>query len=102
MTQATQVALVINELIQNAVEHGFDHSSEGDIHVTIEERESEVSLWVSNSGDRLPENFDMSSQSNLGLQIVDNLSRALGGKFKIGDILGWTVAEVKFGRLISE
>ncbi len=102
MTQATQVALVLNELIQNAVEHGFDTACEGDIHVTIEERDGEVSLWVSNSGDRLPENFDMSSQSNLGLQIVDNLSRALGGKFKIGDILGWTVAEVKFGRLMSE
>jgi two-component sensor histidine kinase len=102
MTQATQVALVLNELIQNAVEHGFDVASEGDIHVTIEEREAEVSLWVSNNGDRLPADFDHSSQSNLGLQIVDNLSRALGGKFKIGDILGWTVAEVKFGRLVGE
>ncbi|HEY3783242.1 MAG TPA: GAF domain-containing protein [Fimbriimonadaceae bacterium] len=98
MTQATQVALVLNELIQNAVEHGFHETDEGDIHVTVEEREAEVSLWVSNNGDQLPPKFDPASQCNLGLQIVDNLSRALGGKFKIGDILGWTVAEVKFGR----
>jgi two-component sensor histidine kinase len=98
MTQATQVALVLNELIQNAVEHGFHETDAGDIHVTVEEREAEVSLWVSNNGDQLPPKFDPTKASNLGLQIVDNLSRALGGKFKIGDILGWTVAEVKFGR----
>jgi len=102
MTQATQVALVLNELIQNAVEHGFDVSNEGEIHVTIEEGDGEVSLWVSNSGDHLPADFDLSGQSSLGLQIVDNLSRALGGRFKVSDILGWTVAEVKFGRLVGE
>src|SRR5258708_3563236 len=47
MTQATQVALVLNELIQNAVEHGFDVTNDGEIHVTVEEQEGEVSLWVS-------------------------------------------------------
>jgi two-component sensor histidine kinase len=102
MTQATQVALVLNELIQNAVEHGFGTANEGEIHVTIEEGEGEVSLWVSNNGDQLPEDFDHTRQSHLGLQIVDSLCRALGGKFKISDILGWTVAEVKFGRLVGE
>jgi two-component sensor histidine kinase len=98
MTQATQVALVLNELIQNAVEHGFDSTNDGEIHVTVEELEGEVSLWVSNNGDHLPEDFEISKYSHLGLQIVDNLSRGLGGKFKIGDILAWTVAEVKFPR----
>jgi hypothetical protein len=40
--------------------------------------------------------------SHLGLKIVDNLARALGGRFKIGDVLGWTVAEVKFSRASEE
>ncbi len=102
MTQATQLALVLSELIQNAVEHGFEKTERGDIHITVEETEGEISVWVSNSGDRIPEGFDPTVASHLGLKIVDNLARALGGRFKIGDVLGWTVAEVKFSRASEE
>lgn len=102
MTQATQVALVLNELIQNAVEHGFERTDEGEVHITVEERENEIGLWVSNNGDALPPEFDPTVAGHLGLQIVENLTRGLGGAFKIGDVHGWTVAEVKFTRDTSE
>ncbi|HVT13662.1 MAG TPA: GAF domain-containing protein [Fimbriimonadaceae bacterium] len=102
MTQATQIALVLNELILNAVEHGFDKATSGEIHVNVEEKEDEVSVWVSDSGDKLPENFDLAASSHLGLQIVESLVRALGGKFSLKDIFGWTVAEVKFMRRSAE
>jgi two-component sensor histidine kinase len=102
MTQATQIALIVNELILNAVEHGFNTCDEGEIHITIEEREAEVALWVANNGDQLPEGFDPALASSLGLQIVENLSRALSGRFKISNILGWTVAELKFKRMGGE
>lgn len=102
MTQATQIALVLNELILNAVEHGFETCREGQVHVNIEERDGDVSLWVSNNGDALPAGFDMAVASHLGLQIVENLARALGGKFTLGDVLGWTVAAVTFSRSSGE
>ena len=104
MTQATQIALVINELIANAIEHGFGRAKEGEIHVTIEETDGEIALWISNSGDRLPEDFDLarSQSSSLGLQIVTSLSRALGGKFSISAVNDWTVSEVRFPRSGAE
>jgi two-component system, sensor histidine kinase PdtaS len=102
MMQATQVALVLNELIQNAVEHGFQEAMNGEIHVTIEDKEGEVGLWVSNNGDPLPPGFDYTHQGHLGLQIVDSLVRSLGGRFQLSDVLGWTVAEVKFHRAGGE
>ena len=102
MNQATQLALVLNELISNAVEHGFHETKDGEIHVTIEATDQEISVWVSNSGDSLPETFDPSVASHLGLKIVDNLARALGGRFRMSDVLGWTVAEVKFPRASGE
>lgn len=98
MTQATQVALVLNELIQNAVEHGFQIATEGDIHVTVEAKSGEIGLWVSNNGDPLRSNFVPAEAGHLGLQIVDNLAKGLGGKFLLEDRLGWTVAEVKFSQ----
>lgn len=101
-TQATQIALVLNELLMNAIEHGFHQTLAGEVHINIEEREGEVALWVSNSGDPLPGGFDLQKQSHLGLQIVESLSRALGGKFVIENRLGWAVAEVKFQRASAE
>ena len=102
MSQATQLALVLNELIQNAMEHGFKQTQSGEIHINVEDKDDEVSVWVSNSGDSLPEDFDPTVVSNLGLKIVDNLARALGGKFKMSNVLGWTVSEVKFPKVTGE
>lgn len=102
MNQATQMALVLNELILNAVEHGFKIATQGEVHITIEAPTDEVSVWVSNSGDPLPENFDPTVESHLGLKIVENLARALGGRFKMRNDLGWTVTEVKFPKATGE
>ncbi len=99
--QATQVALIMNELIQNAVEHGFSVANEGEVHVSIEEKDGEIGLWVSNDGDPLAEDFDM-SKGQLGLQIIQSLARALGGYFRLENRLGWAVAEVKFTRARAE
>jgi two-component sensor histidine kinase len=102
MNQATQIALILNELIMNAIEHGFAVCDTGDIHVNIEAPADEVSLWVSNSGDPLPPGFDPSTAGSLGLQIVDNLTRSMAGRFLMSDILGWTVAEIKFPKATGE
>lgn len=102
MNQATQIALVLNELILNALEHGFEQADRGDIHVNVEERDEEIGIWVSDNGDRLPGDFDLARDSHLGLQIVESLVRALGGNFSLRDVQDWTVAEVKFVRQSSE
>ncbi|MBI1333975.1 MAG: GAF domain-containing protein [Armatimonadetes bacterium] len=102
MNQATQVALLMNELISNAVEHGFDTTNDGEIHITVETQENTVCLWVSNNGDQLPPDFDPTKTNSLGLQIVENLARAMNGTFKISDVLGWTVSEVKFPKVTGE
>lgn len=101
-TQGTQVALILNELIQNAIEHGFVTTLEGDVHITVEDHDGEIRLWVSNNGDSLPADFDLETAGHLGTQIVDNLARALGGKFKLSEVLGWAVAEVSFMRTGGE
>jgi two-component sensor histidine kinase len=100
-TQATQVALILNELIQNAISHGFKDTDSGEVHVTIEDTEGRIDLWASNNGDALPPEFDR-AKGRLGLQIIDNLARSLGGSFTIEDRLGWTVAHVRFMRTSGE
>lgn len=97
-SQATQIALILNELIQNAVAHGLEGLESGDVHVTLEDRRGDVEIWVSDSGGALQPGFDIGSCSHLGLKIVENLVRNLGGRFTIENRLGWTVCQVQFLR----
>ena len=71
--QATACALVVNELIQNAVEHGFEKKKHGHIHVRLSDGGDQVRLEVRDDGDPLPAEFDLDKPSSLGLQIVRSL-----------------------------
>ena len=71
--RATSVALIINELIQNAVEHGFKNSNEGKILLDTIVGEYDIRLSVKNNGIPLPEGFDLRMHHGVGLQIVETL-----------------------------
>jgi len=82
--KATSVALILNELIQNAVEHGFGQIDKGRICVELSERDRDIRLVVANDGTPLPDDFDVHKHRNLGLQIVESLVRDdLHGKFTL-------------------
>jgi two-component sensor histidine kinase/putative methionine-R-sulfoxide reductase with GAF domain len=84
LAKATSMALVLNELIQNAVEHGFKTLNDGRIKVQLEQYDSHYRIAVINDGDRLPETFSLRDSDSLGLSIVDTLVRGdLGGTFTL-------------------
>jgi len=99
-SQATSVALVLNELLQNAVEHGFgDGVDEGHISIALAEEAHQIRLTVTNDGTPLPDDFDFRKNDSLGLQIVDSLVRGdLQGKFSLAMEEDKTVAAVTFGK----
>jgi len=71
--QATSVALVINELLHNAVEHAFATKNEGNVTVAIRTTDDQVVLTVADDGEGLPETFSLRTDGSLGLQIVQTL-----------------------------
>lgn len=69
--QATSCALVINELLQNALEHGFDlRERGGTISLSFQDLGDRVELRIHDDGRGLPENFDLNTVDSLGLRIV--------------------------------
>lgn len=81
---ATSLAMVLTELLQNALEHGL-HSQEGLLEVDARRDESGLRLVVADDGSGLPPEFDTESTTNLGLQIVRTLIVGeLGGKINLG------------------
>ena len=98
--QATSVALILNELVQNAVEHGFGPGmDDGEIRITLAEEPKTLTLKVANDGTPLPEGFDIKKTDSLGLQIVESLVRGdLQGRFVLENEGARTVANVVFAK----
>jgi len=70
---ATPLALVITELIHNALEHGLAHEGLA-LGIHVSSTASELSVTISDDGVGFPEGFDIATSPNLGLQIVRTLT----------------------------
>ncbi len=85
--QATASSLILNELLQNAIEHGFENKQAGTIQVDLEDGGDEVMIKVTDDGEGLPEDFDLNKTKSLGLQIIKTLVEGdLKGKLQLYDL----------------
>jgi two-component system, sensor histidine kinase PdtaS len=91
---ATPLALVLSELVQNAVEHAFPGAG-GEIAVSLTRGPGRLELTVEDDGVGVPADWDPQADANLGLQIANTLLVSeLGGELEVGrrDGDGGTVA----------
>jgi len=100
--RATQCALVINELVQNAIEHGMADRQQGTILVELVDEGESVSIMVRDDGAGLPEGFDLATSSNLGLNIVCSMvQRDLQGTFSLSNGAEGTEALIRFQKTVA-
>ncbi len=114
-TDESKVALVVRNLIGNA----FKFTNEGEVVVTFEADEEELMINVADSGpgiaeEQMPRIFEMFRQAErdpgaphpkgvgLGLYIVDQTVRRLGGTIEVSSELGvGTTFSVRLGGFVS-
>lgn len=78
--QATSLALAVNELLQNAVEHAFPERPAGHVEIRLAQRDAGLILEVQDDGRGIPAGFDPLTGDELGLKIVHALvTEDLGG-----------------------
>lgn len=83
-SQATPVALILNELLMNSIEHGVRDRAQSAILVQLEDLGDAVRICVQDDGAGLPANFDLRQSNSLGLQIVQTLvTNDLKGQFEL-------------------
>jgi two-component sensor histidine kinase len=76
--RAIPCGLVINELISNALKHGFKHGRAGKIRIELTRLDDgNLRLTVSDDGVGLPDSFDVHGLASMGLQLVCTLSEQL-------------------------
>jgi len=84
---ATPLAVALNELVQNAVEHAFvshEPSQEATVHVSFSRSGDELVVEVRDNGAGLPPDFSVGTTTSLGLSIVRGLVQGqLGGRIEM-------------------
>jgi two-component sensor histidine kinase len=100
--KAIPLALIVNELVTNALKHAFPDGQPGEIRISLQERRCTdprtgaarraptnqdcaptYELTIVDNGIGLPAGFDLKNQKSLGLQLVTMLARQLDGKLTI-------------------
>jgi two-component sensor histidine kinase len=90
---ATPLALILAELLQNALQHGLaqcglargpDAGLDGQLEVCVDRSQERLTVIVQDNGVGLPREFDLDSTTSLGLQIVRTLVVSeLGGRLEV-------------------
>jgi len=85
---ATPLAVVLNELIQNALDHAFGADdrppSDGSVCVRLDRAPGALAIVVADDGSGLPVGFELATSKGLGLSIVQALVEGeLGGTLKL-------------------
>jgi PAS domain S-box-containing protein len=71
--QAIPCALVVNEILSNAYKHAFEGRKQGKIKISAVLENGRIRITVRDNGIGLPENFDISRTSSLGMKLIRTL-----------------------------
>ncbi|MBQ1249091.1 MAG: sensor histidine kinase, partial [Selenomonadales bacterium] len=98
--QASNLAIVINDLVQNSIEHGFKGRMEGTIGINISLTDDSCYLEIYDNGNGLPSEAETKKRKrkSLGTQIIRTLIEDdMGGEFALVSD-GGTRAQIRIPR----
>lgn len=76
---AIPLGLIFNELLSNACKHAFPENRSGHIRCVIRQDKDRITFSVTDDGIGLPENFDPTHISTVGLELVSTLCQQIHG-----------------------
>jgi two-component sensor histidine kinase len=74
---ATPVALIINEVISNALKHAFPDGRSGEVVVTLDEVADGQTLVIQDNGIGLPADHGCRPGTSMGMRLVETLARQI-------------------------
>jgi PAS domain S-box-containing protein len=77
---AIPCGLIVNELLTNSLKHGFPDGRSGHIRISLDCKDGDCVLAVSDDGVGLPDGFTIQQTTSLGLKLVSVLAQQLEGK----------------------
>lgn len=90
--QSFPVGLIINEFLTNSFKYAFpDSTKKGMVKVSIQEKQKNYILSLSDNGMGLPNDFDISKLDSFGMDVMKLLSKQLKGTFSLDGTNGVTL-----------
>ena len=77
------LALIVNELISNALKHAFRDGRKGEIDVRLSEENDNLVLEVADNGTGLPMEFDATKSGNFGYKLINILTERIGAEWSV-------------------
>lgn len=96
---AIPCGLIINELISNSLKHAFPSGQKGEVKIELYKLEMGYELRISDNGIGLPDNWKKITRKNLGLQLVENLTKQLNGELQVNTNQTGTSFSIRFHEL---
>ncbi len=107
------LALVLNEMVSNAIKHGMAHRTEGTISIRGWEEDGIVIIQVIDDGGTSLQHSENSSSEGLGLSLIKNMIGDLSGTFSLystqanhnfsgGDLSNSSSSTLQITRTVSE
>jgi two-component sensor histidine kinase/PAS domain-containing protein len=93
--KAIPIALIVNELITNAFKYAFGEKLTGSIDVKLKSNGNEIELLISDSGNGIAKDFDISKSNSLGFKLINIFTKQLKGSFDFFNNSGLTII-IKF------
>ncbi len=90
--EASSLALIVNELLTNAIKYGNKGSP---IDVTLAKADDGYRLSIRNEG-TLPADYELEGQSGFGIRMVKMLAERLGGRLEVAGAAEHTTFSVTF------
>jgi len=80
LTFAVSLGLALNELVSNALQHGFDPEIGGKLRIALTTDGECVMLEVEDNGKGLPDGFVPEGHTGVGMSVVTSIVKHRGGK----------------------
>lgn len=91
INQAVPVGLIMNEILANALEHGFKDKQSGTIKMAMHQIDEKVHIQVKDDGSGFPGNIDFQESNGTGSAIISSLIQQIDGELSVKQQNGLTL-----------
>jgi two-component sensor histidine kinase len=96
---ATSLAVLMHELITNALKHAYPENEAGPIVISLARtKRGRIEFRVADRGRGMPEEVDLDAPTSLGFKVITSTVRRFGGTFSINRLDPGTEIVIRFPR----
>ncbi|MBC7865460.1 MAG: tetratricopeptide repeat protein [Bacteroidia bacterium] len=77
------LGLIMNELVTNAVKHGFKNKQSGKITISGKRNGEQFMIQVTDNGEGMPTNFSIEKANSLGIRLIKGLANQIKARVSI-------------------